>query len=132
MRKIRVFALRGTCVGINPISGADGGDQLMNDGVATFWIFKGRDIDENFADGGNLLGPSLSSKPESKCGSQTLKDSTRVDKIEGTCMAAQTESVSNEKTTGVHRPKVMSEEGELSPFVINGNRCMTSAKLDND
>merc|ERR1711879_1108999 len=114
------------------VPGADGCDQLVDDGVdATLLIHKGKEFEEKFAKGGSLPDPASTDNPEFKCILQLLKDSIPADKTKYTRMAAKCKGVSEETTTGVHRLREMAAEGKLLFPAINVNDCVTKSKFDN-
>merc|ERR1711920_1209400 len=114
------------------IPGADGCDQLVDDGGdATLLIHKGKEFEEKFAKDGSLPDPASTDNAEFKCILQLLKDSIPADKTKYTRMAAKCHGVSEETTTGVHRLKEMAAKGELLFPAMNVNDCVTKSKFDN-
>merc|ERR1712242_449999 len=115
-----------------PVPGADGCDQLVDDGGdATLLIHKGKQYEEAFAKDGSLPDPSSTDNAEFKVILQLLKDSIPLGKTKYTRMAAKCKGVSEETTTGVHRLKEMANKGTLLFPAINVNDCVTKSKFDN-
>jgi adenosylhomocysteinase len=115
------------------IPGADGCDQLVDDGGdATLLIHKGKEFEEKFEKDGTLPDPGSTTNPEFKCVLQVLLDSINgADKKKYTKMAAICKGVSEETTTGVLKLKEMVVKGELLFPAINVNDCVTKSKFDN-
>merc|ERR1712183_1072896 len=114
------------------IPGADGCDQLVDDGGdATLLIHKGREYEQKYAKDGSLPDPASTTNPEMKCVLQLLKESIPQHKDKYTKMAAKCRGVSEETTTGVMRLKQMAAKGELLFPAINVNDCVTKSKFDN-
>merc|ERR1712038_2041560 len=119
-------------MGMMTVPGADGCDQLVDDGGdATLLIHKGKEFEEKFAKDGSLPDPTTTDNAEFKVILQLLKDSIPQDKTKYTKMAALCKGVSEETTTGVHRLKEMAAKGELLFPAINVNDCVTKSKFDN-
>jgi len=114
------------------IPGADGCDQLVDDGGdATLLIHKGKEFEGKYAKDKSLPDPSSTDNAEYKCILQLLKDSIPADPTKWTRMAAKCKGVSEETTTGVHKLKEMVAKGELLFPAINVNDCVTKSKFDN-
>merc|ERR1711977_588690 len=114
------------------IPGADGCDQLVDDGGdATLLMHKGRECEDKFEKDGSLPDPASTDNAELKCILELLKESIQVDKRKYTRMAAKCRGISEETTTGVHRLKEMAKKGELLMPAINVNDCVTKSKFDN-
>merc|ERR1711981_493217 len=114
------------------VPGADGGDQLVDDGGdATLLMHKGKEYEEKFAKDGSLPDPASTDNAEFKVILEVLKESIKVDKTKYTRMCAKCKGISEETTTGVHRLKEMAKKGELLMPAINVNDCVTKSKFDN-
>merc|ERR1712061_163782 len=114
------------------VPGADGCDQLVDDGGDATWVIhKGKAAEEQYAKDGSLPDPASTSNAELKVILQLLKDSIPADKTKYSRMAAKCKGVSEETTTGVHRLKEMAAKGELLFPAINVNDCVTKSKFDN-
>merc|ERR1712182_66762 len=119
-------------MGMMTVPGADGCDQLVDDGGdATLLIHGGKEYEEKFAKDGSLPDPSSTTNPEFRCILQLLKESVQADATKWTRMSKQCKGVSEETTTGVHRLEEMAAKGELLFPAINVNDCVTKSKFDN-
>ena len=90
------------------VPGADGRDQLVDDGGdATLLIHKDKEYEAKYAKDSSLSYPISTDNAEGKCFLQLMKDFIPADSTEYTRTAAKCEGVSGETTTGAHRLKEM-------------------------